>query len=137
MAELNRAGIPTGVLIAPLMPGINDSPEQVEEILELCAEAGAVSIGGICLHLRGEVRGIVMDWLRSYRPDLVPRYESLYARGAYAPKAERERISRLVREGRRVTGLRRDPAADNGSVEEPEAAEPQMAAPPPEQASLF
>ena len=93
VAELNRAGIPTGVLIAPLMPGINDSPEQVEEILELCGEAGATNIGGIPLHLRGEVRGIFMEWLRSYRPDLVPRYEQLYARGAYVGKAERERIS--------------------------------------------
>ena len=99
VAELNRAGIPTGVLIAPLMPGINDDPRQVEEILERCAEAGAVSIGGICLHLRGEVRGIFMDWLRSYRPDLVERYEKLYARGAYAPKEERERLSRLIRAG--------------------------------------
>ena len=35
VAELNRAGIRTGVLVAPLMPGINDSPEQVEQILEL------------------------------------------------------------------------------------------------------
>ena len=132
VAELNRAGIPTGVLIAPLMPGINDSPAQVEKILELCAEAGAVSIGGICLHLRGEVREVFMDWLRSYRPDLVPRYESLYARGAYAPQAERERLSGLVRAGRRVVpGLRRDPAGS------PEDAEPQMAAPPPEQPSLF
>jgi DNA repair photolyase/intein/homing endonuclease len=137
VAELNRAGIPTGVLIAPLMPGINDSPAQVEKILELCAEAGAISIGGICLHLRGEVRDIVMDWLRSYRPDLVPRYEALYARGAYAPKAERERLSRLVRAGRRVTGLRRDPAGDGGFADELESAEPQMAAPPPEQPSLF
>ena len=138
VAELNRAGIPTGVLIAPLMPGINDSPEQVEEILELCAEAGAVSIGGICLHLRGEVRDIVMDWLRSYRPDLVPRYESLYARGAYAPKAERERLSRLVRErparDRRTPRLRQ---RDDGSVDDVEDAEPEMAAPPPEQPSLF
>jgi DNA repair photolyase len=141
VAELNRAGIPTGVLIAPLMPGINDSPEQVDEILELCAEAGAVSIGGICLHLRGEVRDITMDWLRSYRPDLVPRYESLYARGAYAPKAERERLSRLVSEGRRVTRLSRDPAADGPNAEtltaEQAGAEPEMAAPPPEQPSLF
>jgi DNA repair photolyase len=137
VAELNRAGIPTGVLIAPLMPGINDSPQQVEKILELCAEAGAVSIGGICLHLRGEVREIVMDWLRSYRPDLVPRYEALYARGAYAPKAERERLSRLVRAGRRVTGLRRDPAARNGFAGTPEDVQPEMAAPPPEQPSLF
>jgi DNA repair photolyase len=138
VAELNRAGIPTGVLIAPLMPGINDSPQQVEEILALCAEAGAVSIGGICLHLRGEVRDVFMDWLRSYRPDLVPRYEALYARGAYAPQAERDRLAQLVRSGRRVTpGLRRDPAGRNGFAATPEDEEPQMAAPPPEQPSLF
>ena len=117
VAELNRAGIPTGVLIAPLMPGINDSPEQVEEILELCAEAGAVSIGGICLHLRGEVREVFMDWLRSYRPDLVPRYEALYARGAYAPKAERERLSRLVRGGRRVDGAAPRPGWRSASTQ--------------------
>ena len=77
--ELTRAGIPTGVLIAPLMPGVNDAPEQVEEILELAGEAGARTIGGVGLHLRGEVRGIWFDWLRQYRPDLVPRYEALYA----------------------------------------------------------
>jgi DNA repair photolyase len=113
VAELNRQGIPCGVLIAPLMPGINDAPEQVEEILELCGEAGAVSIGGICLHLRGEVRQIFMDWLASYRPDLVPRYERLYARGAYAPKAERDRIAALARPGRRSGPGLRGAAADS------------------------
>jgi DNA repair photolyase len=102
VAELNRQGIPTGILIAPLMPGVNDSPEQVERILDMAQEAGAVSIGGIALHLRGEVRGIFFDWLRSQRPDLLPRYERLYARGAYAPRAERERIAKLTRgHGRR------------------------------------
>jgi DNA repair photolyase len=111
VAELNRQGVPCGVLIAPLMPGINDSPEQVERILELCGEAGAVNIGGICLHLRGEVRQIFMEWLASYRPDLIPRYERLYARGAYAPKAERDRIAALARpRGRTVP----DPAEDPG-----------------------
>jgi DNA repair photolyase len=105
VAELNRQGIPCGVLIAPLMPGINDSPEQVEEILDLCAEAGAVNIGGICLHLRGEVRDVFMEWLRSYRPDLVPRYERLYARGAYAPKAERDRLSALARPMQRLRSV--------------------------------
>jgi DNA repair photolyase len=96
VAELNRNGIPTGILIAPLMPGINDDPAQVEKILELAHEAGAVSIGGIALHLRGEVRGIFFDWLRSHRPDLVPHYEALYRRGAYAPEAERRRLAALV-----------------------------------------
>jgi DNA repair photolyase len=96
VAELNRAGIPTGVLIAPLMPGINDAPHQIELLLDLAAEAGAKSIGGIALHLRGEVRQIFMDWLKAQRPDLVGRYEELYRKGAYAPREERERLSGLV-----------------------------------------
>jgi len=99
VAELNRAGIPTGVLIAPLMPGINDAPEQVEPLLAQAAEAGATSIGGATLHLRGEVRTVFMDWLRSQRPDLVPRYEELYRGRAYAPREERARLSRMVRRG--------------------------------------
>ena len=97
VAELNRAGIPTGVLVAPLMPGINDAPEQLEPLLALAIEAGATSIGGVTLHLRGEVRAIFMHWLQSHRPDLVERYEDLYRRGAYAPREERERLSRMVR----------------------------------------
>jgi DNA repair photolyase len=99
VAELNRAGIPTGVLIAPLMPGINDAPHQVEPLLELATQAGATSIGGVALHLRGDVRTVFMDWLRSQRPDLVPRYEELYRKRAYAPQAERERLARMVRRG--------------------------------------
>ena len=96
VAELNRAGIPTGVLVAPLMPGINDAPEQVEPLLEAATAAGATGIGGIALHLRGDVRKIFMDWLRAQRPDLVPLYEKLYARGAYAPPAERRRLAALL-----------------------------------------
>jgi DNA repair photolyase len=99
VAELNRQGIPTGILIAPLMPGVNDSPEQVEEIIRIATENGATSIGGIALHLRGEVRQIFFDWLRAHRPDLIPRYERLYARGAYAPQAERERLAGMAKRG--------------------------------------
>lgn len=97
VAELNRNGIPTGILIAPLMPGINDDPRQIEDLLAAAAEAGATGIGGLALHLRGEVRGVFMDWLRSQRPDLVPLYEELYAHGAYAPAAERRRLAALIR----------------------------------------
>jgi DNA repair photolyase len=97
VAELNRLGIPTGVLVAPLMPGINDAPEQVEPLLEAAAAAGATGIGGIALHLRGDVKQLYMDWLRSYRPDLVALYEKLYTRGAYAPPEERKRLAALLR----------------------------------------
>jgi DNA repair photolyase len=135
VGELNRAGIPTGVLIAPLMPGINDSPEQVEKILELCGEAGAVNIGGIPLHLRGEVRDIFFEWLRSYRPDLVPRYERLYARGAYVGKEERDRIEALVRRGPGRDGRRamRRSGPDVDPVTMPERRPTRE----PEQTSLF
>ena len=96
VAELARVGIRTGVLVAPLMPGINDAPEQVAEILERVGEAGAAYVSGIALHLRGDVKGLFFDWLREYRPDLVPRYETLYRRGAYAPHEERRRLSGMV-----------------------------------------
>jgi DNA repair photolyase len=96
VAELTRAGIETGVLIAPLMPGINDAPEHVGRIVELATEAGASFVSGIALHLRGEVRELFFAWLRDHRPDLIDRYEDLYHRGAYAPVAERQRLTALV-----------------------------------------
>jgi DNA repair photolyase len=97
VAAFNEAGIPSGVLIAPLMPGINDSPEQVEEIVKLAEQAGATFVNGIALHLRPGVREVFMSWLSAARPDLVPRYEQLYQRGSYAAPEERKRIGRLVR----------------------------------------
>jgi DNA repair photolyase len=101
VAKFNQAGIPSGVLVAPLMPGINDSPELVEEIVSLAEEAGATFVNGIALHLRPGVKEVFMSWLSAARPDLVPRYEDLYRDRAYAPNAERNRISALVRASNR------------------------------------
>ncbi len=106
VAELNRAGIPTGVLIAPLMPGINDAPHQLEPLLQGAIDAGAQSIGGVALHLRDGVREVFMQWLQARRPELVERYGELYRRGAYAPRDERERLAGLVR-GRGAVGAAR------------------------------
>ncbi len=100
VAKLNDAGVPAGILIAPLMPGLNDSPEQVAKILELAEEAGAISVATVTLHLRGEVKDIMFDWLRENRPDLLPLYEKLYARGAYAPTDKRLEHSELVKKYR-------------------------------------
>ena len=143
IAELNRAGIPTGILVAPLMPGINDDPAQVQEILQAAADAGATGVSGIGLHLRGEVRGVFMDWLASYRPDLVERYEELYARSAYLPRVEQERLGTLVRRARaRSAGaFRRDPWRDHAAREPPRTAPqpPEREPRPPEaeQTKLF
>jgi DNA repair photolyase len=96
VATLAAAGIRTGVLVAPLMPGINDDPDQVREILRRCREAGADYVSGIALHLRGEVRQVFLEWLAEHRPDLVGRYRELYRRGAYAPARERRRLAALL-----------------------------------------
>ena len=91
-----RAGVKTGVLVAPLMPGINDSPEQVREVVRLATQAGAGYITGIALHLRRGVREVFMEWLAEHRPELIPRYEQLYSRGAYMPVAERRALTQLL-----------------------------------------
>jgi DNA repair photolyase len=126
VAELNRVGIPCGILVAPLMPGINDAPEQVERILELAEEAGAVSVGGIGLHLRGETRQVFFDWLESKRPDLLPLYRRLYSRGAYLPRQESNRLAALTRgRGRRhISGGRRWPEDYGPGPGPPAEAEP-------------
>jgi DNA repair photolyase len=107
VAELNRAGIPTGILVAPLMPGINDAPHQLEPLLQGAVDAGATHIGGVALHLRGEVKDIFMDWLGAHRPELVQRYAQLYRNGAYAPVDERERLTTLVQGRAPASGVRR------------------------------
>jgi DNA repair photolyase len=94
--RLNDAGIPCGVLLAPVLPGISDAPDQLEATVEAVLEAGAVSVAPILLHLRPGVREVFMPWLARYRPDLVPRYRKLYA-GSYASAAG-ARMSQLVQE---------------------------------------
>ncbi|MDP9228154.1 MAG: intein-containing Rv2578c family radical SAM protein [Actinomycetota bacterium] len=133
VARFNEAGIPSGVLIAPLMPGINDSPEQVQEIVDLATEAGATFVNGIALHLRPGVREVFMSWLSAARPDLVPRYEELYARGAYAPPAERKRIAALVKAPNRSD----DPRYRRSRRRADQARKRAAADRPPEQQSLF
>lgn len=98
VAELRAHGIDSGVLIAPLMPGINDDPEQVQPIVDRAKEAGATFLGGVALHLRDEVRDVFFAWLQSKRPDLLPKYEQLYAGNrAYLSSAQRKRVSSVVR----------------------------------------
>ncbi|HEX6665600.1 MAG TPA: radical SAM protein [Solirubrobacterales bacterium] len=97
VAELRRRGIDSGVLIAPLMPGINDDPEQVRPIVESARKAGASFLGGVALHLRDEVKDVFFAWLEEKRPDLLPRYEALYRDRSYLKPAQRKNATRAVK----------------------------------------
>jgi DNA repair photolyase len=137
VAKFNEAGIPSGVLVAPLMPGINDSPELVDEIVSLTEEAGATFVNGIALHLRPGVKEVFMSWLSAARPDLVPRYDDLYRDRAYAPNSERKRIGALVRSTKPARSRdrryrRRDELAARRAHRTQAAEEPE-----PAQTSLF
>lgn len=110
VAELRRRGIESGVLIAPLMPGINDDPAQVQPIIDRAREAGATFLGGVALHLRDEVRDVFFAWLETKRPDLLPRYEQLYAKGrSYMRPEQRSQATRAVRGWGRNRGGRKLP----------------------------
>ena len=122
VAELRRRGIDSGVLIAPLMPGINDSPEQVQPIVDRARRAGATFLGGVALHLKGEVRDVFFGWLEAKRPDLVPKYEALYANDrAFMRPEQRKRATRAVKGwGRsRMRTVRADRAKSSGREGEP------------------
>ena len=65
--ELDAAGIPVGVLAAPMIPALNDA--ELEKILKAAAQAGARHAGYILLRLPLELRQMFEDWLRAHFPD--------------------------------------------------------------------
>ena len=144
VAELRRRGIDSGVLIAPLMPGINDDPAQVQPIVDRAREAGASFLGGVALHLRDEVKDVFFAWLAAKRPDLLPRYQQLYeSNRAYLSPPERQKLTTKVRGWGRPGRRKPPPLTSRGrrgrdfeypSVEEASAS---PADDPPTQDSLF
>ncbi|HEY3943444.1 MAG TPA: radical SAM protein [Acidimicrobiales bacterium] len=94
--RLNEAGIRSGVLVAPVLPGLSDREDQVKEVIEASRDAGAVSVTVIPLHLRPGVKQHYLDWLSEVRPDLVALHEARFGRGSYQPPAEGARLAALA-----------------------------------------
>ena len=93
IAKLTEAGVRTGVLIAPIIPGLSDHPDQVAQVQAACRDAGASSIHTIKLHLRPGVKDHFMGWLGGAHPELVERYEALYRNRAYLARRSSRRRS--------------------------------------------
>jgi DNA repair photolyase len=125
---LNDAGIPCGVLMAPILPGISDRPEQLEATVKAAAEAGATHVTPLTLHLRPGVKEEFLPWLAEHHPELVSTYGKAYRR-SYAPKEITEPIGRQVAELRRRHGVAwTRPSGGRGGAAAPEES-PEAAAP--------
>jgi DNA repair photolyase len=75
MRELAAAGVPTTVLLAPVIPAIND--EEIERILESAASSGARRARYIFLRLPHELKSLFGEWLSTHFPDRAERVASL------------------------------------------------------------
>jgi len=71
IGRLARAGVPVGVLVAPVVPGLSD--EEVPRVLQAAREAGARSAGWILLRLPGSVKAVFEERLRAEMPDRAER----------------------------------------------------------------
>jgi DNA repair photolyase len=72
--ELTAAGVPTRVMIAPIIPGLNDN--EMPQILKAAREAGAGSAGHVLLRLSGSVRPVFLEWLSRSEPSRAARVEA-------------------------------------------------------------
>ena len=97
LVKLREAGIPTGVLAAPILPGISDSPAQLAALARALVDAGVESATPIVLHLRPGVKQEYLGWLATVRPDLLDRYNEIYGRRSYAPKVIQAEITSRFR----------------------------------------
>ena len=72
---LAEAGVPVTVMVAPIVPAINDT--EIEAILEECAKAGATSAGYVVLRLPLEIKDLFREWLEKHFPDRKARVMAL------------------------------------------------------------
>ncbi len=93
--RLAEAGVPASVMAAPMIPGLTD--QELEEILDAAAEAGAVGAGYILLRLPGEVADLFKDWLAEHAPNKAAKVMNL-TRGVHGGRAYDAEF------GRRQTG---------------------------------
>jgi len=101
LGRLVARGVRAGVFLAPILPGLSDRPNLLEEVVCAASEAGAAFIWVELLHLKpGSREHFLAELARSF-PEQLPLYERLYARRAYLPASVcepvRSQVDRLRR----------------------------------------
>src|SRR5690349_3690841 len=107
--RITDAGLPCGVMVAPVLPMLTDSDEALDALLGRVAAAGASGASELALHLRPGTREWFLGWLEREHPELIEPYARLYRRGAYVAPEYRRALAGRVAPLLRRHGLDRGP----------------------------
>ena len=105
MKKLNQAGIAAGVICAPVLPGITDSPRELEALVRATAEAGGKYVYANPLFLKPCSSAVFMPFLEKEFPQLVDSYQKRYKDRAFLPESYRKRLSELMKRLREKHGI--------------------------------
>ncbi|HEY2208219.1 MAG TPA: radical SAM protein [Gaiellaceae bacterium] len=97
LSRLVEAGVSASVGMAPILPGLSDRRELLDEVVREARAAGATGIWANLLYLRPGTREHFLTALERDWPELLPEYERLYRRGAYLPRRETDPVRKRVR----------------------------------------
>ena len=106
LKKLRDAGVRAGVICAPVLPGITDSPKRLESVVRAAAEARACHIYANPLFLKPCSAAVFLPFLKEHFPQLVADYDRRFKEHAFLPAAYRKRISELFARLRGKYGIR-------------------------------
>lgn len=108
LRKLNEAGVDAGVICAPVLPGITDSPRDLEAVVRATAEAGGKYIFANSLFLKPCSAAVFLPFLEKEFPQLVESYRHRYQDRAFLPTSYRKRLSQLMARLRQKYCIRSD-----------------------------
>ena len=108
LAKLSAAGLHAGVICAPVLPGITDSPAALDKLVRATKEAGGKYISANTLFLKPCSASVFLPFLEKEFPDLVAGYRKRYGDRAFVSKAYSKRLSDLMASLRKKHGIIRE-----------------------------
>jgi DNA repair photolyase len=108
VGELIKAGLHVGVICAPVLPGITDSPRDLEALVRATAKAGGKYISANSLFLKPCSAAVFLPFLEKEFPQLVEAYRLRYKDRAFLPASYRKPLSQLMSRLRQKYGMRND-----------------------------
>ncbi len=140
---LNQAGVPAGVICAPVIPGITDSPGALDELVRATAEAGGRYIFANALFLKPCSAAVFLPFLQEKFPHLVEQYRDRFASRAFVETGYRKHLSRVFARLRKKYGIgqdrktHKDDSSEDLCPSSPATPHTPDSAAPPEQLALF